>query len=97
MDKELLEFIALLPNSKYTEKDRYNEFRKFFMGSEAGKRILVEILSWGKLFDTGISASPIDQIAMNIRAGEQNIARKLLHVVNNEPPEKLKQTTRKRR
>jgi len=92
-----LDFLELLPTSKYASKqDRYNSFRKLFMGTGEGKQVLYEILSWGRFFDIGISGSPIDQVAMNISAGEKNMAIRLLHVVNTEPPDLPKQTTRKR-
>jgi len=87
-DSELIEFMALMPNSKYNPKDRYHDFHALFLGSELGKRVLSEILSWGKLFNPSMASGQLDQIAMNIRDGERNIVLRLLLAVNKEPNEK---------
>lgn len=90
------DFLARLPNSPFaSDSDRYNAFRRVFMSTDEGQMVLKEILSWGKLFKTPIYSSPIDQIALNIATGEKNLAIKLMMIVNNEPPEPPKVTTRK--
>jgi len=82
-----LGFLESLPiTENYTSKDRYQDFRQVFTGSEQGKRVLREILSWGRLFKPSVMGSPIDPYALAIRDGERNSALKLLVVVNNEPP-----------
>lgn len=81
----LLESLPISEN--YTAKDRYQDFHQLFTGSEQGKRVLCEILSWGRLFKPAVVGSPIDPYALAMRAGECNSALKLLFVVNNEPSE----------
>jgi len=84
---ELLESISDLPISEgYTPKDRYDDFRHVFMGSEQGKRVYRELLSWGKLFTPSVQGSPIDPYRMAIMEGHRNFATKLLAAVNIDPP-----------
>ena len=95
MDEDILDAIASLPAKQYLPKDRYHDFRKIFMGTEEGKRVLREILSWGRLFQSSIMSKPIDPYAMAVREGERNMALRLMTVVYNEPPERPTQTKRK--
>lgn len=91
----MLDMLASLPSQEgYTPMDRYRDFRKVF-GSDEGKRVLREILSWGRMFRAPLLGKPIDPYAMAVAFGEKNIALKLLATVHSEPPEK-QQRTRKR-
>lgn len=85
-----LEFLASLPANGpgYTDMDRYRDFRKVLMGSDEGKRVLREILSWGHMFKPPVHGRPIDPLAMAIDGGERNMALRLLATVNQEPPER---------
>lgn len=93
-----LDFLELLPNSGYVDgRDRYNEFRRLFMGSDEGKRVLREILAWGYLFAPPNLGNPVDSNLNLMVTGQMNIVRKLLKVVNIEPPERPEQTTNTQR
>ena len=81
-------------NEKYQPKERYQEFRKVFMGSDEGKRVLREIVSWGRLLKSPVLANPVDPYLLAIQEGERNIVRRLLVVVNVEPPERPVQSKR---
>ena len=96
-DDETIEILLSLPSSEgYSAKDRYHDFRRVFTGSEEGKRVFREILAWGRMFRPSALNTPVDPYLTHIREGERNIALKLLHVVNNEPPELKSKTQHKR-
>lgn len=94
-----LNLILSLPASdQYSRMDAYRDMRKVFLGSDEGKRVLREILSWGRMFRAPILGKPIDPYAMAVAFGERNIALKLLATLYNEPKEQLiRSTTRKKR
>lgn len=90
-----LDYLANLPvTANYSPRDKYQDFHQLF-STVQGKRVLREILSWGRMFATPITSSPIDPYLSHVRIGEQNIALKLLSIVSNEPPEQTTQTRKK--
>lgn len=90
-----LNWLENLPTQEgYDTLDRYRDFRKVF-GSEEGKRVFKEILSWGRIFKQPTLGKPIDPYIMAVSFGERNIALKLLTVFNTEPvsgPQKQRKT-----
>lgn len=89
---DVLDMLASLPSQEgYTAMDCYRDFRKVF-GTDEGKRVLREILSWGRIFRSPVLGKPIDPYAMAVAFGERNIAIKLLTTINNEPPDKPQKT-----
>ena len=85
--------LGYLPISEaYTPQDRYHDFRRLFMGSDEGKRVFREMLSWGRLFRTAAHGTPIDPLQLAIREGERNFALRLLNTVYNEPQQQPTQT-----
>ena len=97
-ETDLLTALAALPGSAgYTPEERYRDFRRVFTGSEEGKRVLREILSWGHMLRPSAQGSPIDPYLTHIREGEANIARRLLITVTVEPPQRPKRQTREKR
>ena len=85
---ELLDSLSELPISdNYSPKERYNDFRQVFMGSDQGKRVYRELLSWGKLFNTSSHGSPIDPYRMAMADGHRNYSIRLMAAVNVDPPE----------
>lgn len=81
--------LANLPSTiGYTAKERYHDFRLAFTSTPEGKRVFAEILSWGHMLKPFILGSPIDPNMTHVRAGEHNIALRLLATINNEPKEK---------
>lgn len=90
-----LDILASLPSAEgYTPMDRYRDFKKVFSTDE-GKKVLREILAWGRMFRSPVLGKPIDPYAMAIAFGERNIALKLLATINDEPKEQVKQTRKK--
>lgn len=88
-ESDILTALASLPSSeRYLPKDRYHDFRKLFMGSEEGKRVLREIASWGRLLNEPKLPNPIDPYRLALREGERNIVRRLIATVYIEPPER---------
>jgi hypothetical protein len=71
----------------YTPMDRYRDFKKVF-GTAEGKRVLREIISWGRLLRPPILGKPIDPYAMAVAFGERNLASKIMAAIHNEPPDK---------
>lgn len=92
---DMLDALSSLPAKQYLPKDRYQDFRNVFMGTEEGKRVLREILSWGRLFNPSVMSKPIDPYAMALREGERNMALRLMVTVYNEPLERPAKTQRK--
>lgn len=91
------ELEALIPNKEeYLPRDKYHDFRKIFTGTPEGERVFREILAWGRMFKPSIVASPVDPYMMAMKAGERNMALRLLYTVNNEPSELPTNTTRKK-
>jgi hypothetical protein len=86
---------SLAAPENYNPKDRYHDFKRTFSTDE-GKRVLREILSWGRMFKPSIQGAPIDPYLMAIREGERNLVLRLLATVYIEPPEpKTRQTHRR--
>lgn len=81
------ETLISLPTGKYSAKDRYTDFRRVLMGSDEGKRVLGEILSWCHMFKPSVMGSPVDPNAVLVREGERNIALRLLTTITKEPPQ----------
>lgn len=96
-DEDFLGVLASLPSPEgYSQKERYADFRKVFMGSPEGQRCFREILSWGHLLRPAVHGHPIDPYLTHVRDGEANIARKLLVTVTVEPPEPQTKTRGKK-
>ena len=94
-EAELLDELAALPSQEgYSPVERYQDFRKVF-GTDEGKRVLREILSWGRMFRAPILGKPIDPYAMAVAFGERNMALKLMATVHTEPPDKPQRTRKK--
>ena len=89
-------FLSLPASAQYSQMDAYRDMRKVFLGSEEGKRVLREILSWGRVFRSPSFSSPIDPYAMAVTFGERNMALKLLATINHEPRTKATTATRKK-
>lgn len=95
MSDDPLDTLASLPAGPYSDQDRYADFRAVFMGTEQGRRVLREILSWGRMFKSAAVGVPVDPYAMAMREGERNIALRLLATVHHEPRGKPAQTTKR--
>ncbi len=93
---DVLDMLQALPSvDEYMPMDRYRDFKKVF-STEEGKRVLREILSWGRVFRSPAFGNPIDPVAMAVTFGERNMALKLLATINHEPRPKATTATRKK-
>ena len=89
MADELLDWLATLPEvAGYTPKDKYSDFRKVFMGTIEGKRVLRHIMDLGMVFNQPRLDSPVDPYMQLAIVGRRYLALKILETVNNEPTEK---------
>lgn len=87
-EADLLDELAGLPSQEgYSPVERHRDFQKVF-GTEDGKRVLREILSWGRMFRSPVLGKPIDPYAMAVAFGERNIALKLMATVHTQPTDK---------
>lgn len=83
---DILETLESLPAAEqYTPQAKYEDFRALFMGSDQGRRVLREILAWGRMFKPAAIGTPVDPYAMAMREGERNMALRLLATVHTEP------------
>jgi hypothetical protein len=80
-----VELASVYPE-KYNKMDRYREFRSVFLGSEQGKRVLYEILSWGGMLRP--SSRNFDTNETFFHEGERNIALKIMTIMNAEPKQR---------
>jgi len=93
-EADILNVISNLPSGNYLPKDRYADFRKVFFGTDQGKRVLREIVSWGRILKAPILTNPVDPYLLAIQEGERNIVRRLLVTINVEPTERPAQVKR---
>lgn len=94
---EYLEILAdLSVPEDYDPVDRYKDFRKVFLETEPGRRVLRQILGWGHLLKSHLvrMPRPIDPYSILGLEGERNLALRIFSVMLIEPPKKQdKQTT----
>ena len=91
MTFDVLDFISgqtTATSSKYNSLDRYRDFRKVFLETEEGKRVLREILCWAKLLMVTSAGKPIDPLELAKREGHKELGCKLLSTIYIEPAPK---------
>lgn len=59
------------------------EFKQVLLGSEAGRRVLYQILNWSHLWGTSFVAGEPD--STNFREGERNIGLRILAALRSDP------------
>lgn len=76
---------------KRNKLDRFRDFQEVFYGSDAGKRVLYEIIGWAGLFQPDTSDhGVIDVNRVMERVGQRKLLNMILTVLNTEP--KLEET-----
>ncbi len=94
---EYLEILAdLSMPEEYEPVDRYNDFRKVFLETDQGRRVLRQVLGWGHLLKSHLVGMPrpIDPYSILGFEGERNLALRIFSVMLVEPPKRPdKQTT----
>jgi hypothetical protein len=83
----LAELAASYPG-KYRPKDRYRDFRRVFLDSEQGRRVLYELLSWGNMFRPSAPMARFDPYETMFHDGERNVALKIMSTMHAEPRER---------
>lgn len=74
----------------YDPLDRYRDFRRVFLETDQGRRVLKQILSWGNLLRVPPTPSPIDPYAVMRSEGGRNLALKIFAIMMVEPPARQK-------
>lgn len=80
------------PNTYEGSLDAYRDFREVFLGSERGKRVLNQIMSWGH---TMRSTADEDAARMAILNGERNLSLRILATIEVEPQPRPATATRR--
>lgn len=73
---------------EYDDLDRYRDYRKLFLDSDLGKKVLYDILSMGGMYKSSIKpkgGNPVDPLMVAFKEGERNFALRLLTIINTEP------------
>ena len=97
MKDDLLDWVADLPRlTNYTANDQYRDFRKVFMGTDEGRRVLRKIMEEGAIFQQAALISPIDPLKLAASAGRRHLALKIISIINDEPKAQPKQAVRKK-
>lgn len=71
---------------RYTRMDRYRDFRAVFMATPQGRRVLWQILAWGRMYAP--VAKTGDPHMTYFRDGERNIGLRIMQAMNAEPAER---------
>ena len=101
-DPDHQEFISELarshPGRNYNPMDRYSDFRRLFLETEQGRRVLHEILtspSFCGMYKTPAVKANFDPYQMMFFNGQQDIGNRLLAAINVEPKHQPKSTKEK--
>ncbi len=97
---EMDEYLDILADlsipEDYDEIDRYNDFRKVFLETDQGRRVLRQVLAWGHLLKSHlVRMHPIDPNAVLSLEGERNLALRIFSVMLVEPPKRQGEQTTK--
>lgn len=80
------ELAASHPGGRYkTSMDRYQDFRRVFLDSEQGRRVLYEILLWSHIGKASAPGADFNPYETMFRDGERAIGIKLMITMNAEP------------
>ena len=76
---------------KYSDEERRRDFRAILFGTEAGKRVLYEILAWSHLFAS--TFVPGDAYATHWREGGRDVGLRILAALAPNSPSVLSEQT----
>ena len=82
---DLMTELAAAMTAGRTKTDRYAEFRTLFLGSDQGKRVLHDILAWGRIYGNPVRT---DTHQTYLCLGERNLAIKIISTIMVEPQER---------
>ena len=81
----LTELARFHPGKRYGKIDRYRDFRRVFLGSEQGRRVLYEVLAICGMYKSAAPRANFDPYETMFLNGQQDIAFNLLGTINVEP------------
>ncbi len=79
----------------YDKIDRYRDFRRVFLDTEQGRRVLYELLTFCGMYKSAAPAANFDPYETMFLNGRQDIAFGLLGIINKEPKDRPKSTKEK--
>ncbi len=80
---ELMADLASALTSGRTRVEQHADFRQVFLGTDAGKRVLYDILGWAHVWGTSVVKG--DPYLTHVREGERALAIKILAVLHVQP------------
>lgn len=83
------------PPQDYSAEDQYRDFRRVFMDSDEGKRVLHQIIAWTGFFKV-LRPSDLRPEVLAHCNGERHVGMKILQAVTKEPPTRPSEAKRKR-
>lgn len=90
IDEELEILTDLSVPERYEPIDRYRDFRAVFLETEGGRRVLRQIMSWGHILRTSVSAvaksGAIDPNRVMLNEGERRLSLRIFDTMLREPP-----------
>jgi len=69
----------------YTETDRYKDFRKVFLDSPEGRRVLYQLIEMTHLYAPSFDPASPNPHLTHIHEGERNIGLYLMGILNADP------------
>lgn len=94
-DAPTFEILASLPSAEgYDSGDRYRDFRRVLLGSDEGRQVLRELLSWCHLHRPSFHGHPLDPYGIVRQEAERNLGLRLIHTLTVPPKEKPQQAQR---
>ncbi len=81
----LTELATSHPGKQYQKIDRYRDFRRVFLDSEQGRRVLYELLALCGMYKSAAPRAKFDPYETMFLNGQQDIAFTLLGTLNIEP------------
>ena len=79
----LMAELGVVQTSARNDLDRYREFRDVFLGTDVGKRVLHDILSWGHVWASSVVRE--NSHMTFVYEGERKLALKVLTAIHMEP------------
>jgi len=76
----------------YSRMDRYRDFRRVFLDTEQGRRVLYEILLWSHMFQPSGPLAKFDPYEAMFLDGERSLGQKIMRTMNAEPAERPQST-----
>ena len=81
----IAELAASHPGKGYRPMDKYRDFRRLFLETDQGRRVLYEILGWGGMFRPSSRQGNFETNETFFHEGERNIALKIMTTMHAEP------------